>query len=113
MEEERFHAWQPVLCATIHEVSHGAAELVLESSILEYAPLCREAQAPAHGGERQLAASVPQDIQRLKRFSHRRGPPGLALREVSDAGAGSAQGRRRRGLTPGRAEWQCCSRSDP
>jgi hypothetical protein len=78
MEEARFHTWQHVLCATVHEVRHGTAERALESSICREAFNLRrvenataavscEAQAPAHGRKMQLAASVLQDIWR---FSH-------------------------------------------
>jgi hypothetical protein len=74
MKEAGFHVWQPAMCATIREVCHGTAERVLESFVcretfefrhVEAAAVCREAQAPLHGREMQLAAAVPQGIQRL------------------------------------------------
>jgi hypothetical protein len=33
VEEARFHDWQPVRFATVHKVSHGTAEPVLDSSV--------------------------------------------------------------------------------
>jgi hypothetical protein len=84
MEDANFYAWQPVLFATVHEVSHGTEGLALENGVLREAfelrsvedaaaAVCREAQAPAHGREMQLAASVPQIIYRLQALLQLRG----------------------------------------